>query len=215
MTNSSPTTDGPTTETDPITVKKYANRRLYNTQNSSYITLEDLASLIRDGQDFRVIDAKSGEDITHSVLTQVILDAETRGETMLPVPFLRQLIALYGDSMQSMVPHYLEASMAAFRKNQEQFRSTLANAFGTQTYSLEDVARQNMAMLEAASAMFTGSGLAPPLPDSPKDSGTTPPQQADDKQEITQLRQQIDLLNKRLETLSQKPGTGKTPARER
>jgi polyhydroxyalkanoate synthesis repressor PhaR len=97
-----------------VTIKKYANRRLYDTERSCYITLEDLGTMVRDGRDFRVVDAKSGDDITHNVLTQIIMDEETRGETLLPVNFLRHLIGMYGDKMQSMVPQYLEASMTAF-----------------------------------------------------------------------------------------------------
>jgi polyhydroxyalkanoate synthesis repressor PhaR len=107
---------------DIVTIKKYANRRLYDTESSSYITLEHLAAMTRAGRDFKVIDAKSEEDITHGVLTQIIMEEETRGQTMLPVSFLRQLIGLYGDNMQSMVPQYLEASMDAFKRNQAQFR---------------------------------------------------------------------------------------------
>ena len=105
-----------------VIIKKYANRRLYNTETSSYITLEHLAAMTREGRDFKVVDAKSDDDITHNVLTQIIMEEETRGQTMLPVNFLRQLISLYGDLMQSMVPQYLEASMDAFRRNQVQFR---------------------------------------------------------------------------------------------
>ena len=101
----------------PVIIKKYANRRLYNTETSSYITLEHLAAMTRDGRDFKVVDAKSEEDITHNILTQIIMEEEQRGQTMLPVPFLRQLIAMYGDSMQAMVPGYLEASMDSFRRN--------------------------------------------------------------------------------------------------
>ena len=113
---------------DPITIKKYANRRLYNTQTSSYITLDFLAEMTRNDQDFVVVDAKSGEDITHNVLTQIIVDEESSGKQMLPVKFLRQLISMYGNSMQSLMPSYLEASMDNFRKNQKQFQEALENA---------------------------------------------------------------------------------------
>ena len=112
-----------------VIIKKYANRRLYNTETSSYITLDHLAAMTREGRDFKVIDAKTEEDITHNVLTQIIMEEENRGQTMLPVNFLRQLISLYGDSMQSMVPQYLEASMDAFRRNQTQFRQAMEGAF--------------------------------------------------------------------------------------
>src|SRR3954468_11545577 len=112
-----------------VIIKKYANRRLYNTETSSYITLEHLAAMVREGRQFQVLDARTDEDITRSVLTQIIMDEESRGQTMLPVNFLRQLIAMYGDSMQAMVPQYLEASMDAFRRNQAQFHEAMKGAF--------------------------------------------------------------------------------------
>ncbi len=113
---------------DPIIIKKYANRRLYNTQTSSYITLDFLAEMTRHDQDFVVVDAKTGEDITHNVLTQIIVDEESSGKQMLPVKFLRQLISMYGNSMQSLMPSYLEASMDNFRKNQKQFQEAVEGA---------------------------------------------------------------------------------------
>ncbi len=141
----------------PVIIKKYANRRLYNTGTSSYITLDHLAAMTREGRDFQVFDAKTGEDITHNVLTQIVMDGESGGQTMLPVPFLRQLIAMYGDSMQAMVPHYLEASMAAFAKHQAQFRDSVAGAFGGAAFKpFEALAKQNMAMFQAAADMLTG-----------------------------------------------------------
>ena len=106
----------------PTIIKKYANRRLYNTGSSSYITLDDLAAMTRENVDFQVVDAKSGEDITHSILTQIIMEEEEKGEQMLPVSFLRQLIGMYGNSMQSLMPSYLEASMQNFRENQSKIR---------------------------------------------------------------------------------------------
>lgn len=135
-----------------VIIKKYANRRLYNTETSSYITLDHLAAMTREGRDFKVIDAKTEEDITHNVLTQIIMEEETRGHTMLPVNFLRQLIALYGDSMQSMVPQYLEASMDAFRRNQTQFRAAMEGAFAGGPFA--EIAKRNMDMFEAAARAF-------------------------------------------------------------
>ncbi len=135
-----------------VTIKKYANRRLYDTSRSSYITLDDLAAMVRSGQEFRVIDAKSDEDLTHQVLTQIIMDEEQRGQTMLPVSFLRQLITLYGDSMQSLVPGYLEASMDSFRTNQQKFRTAIEGALVGNP--LAEIAKRNMAMFEAATAAF-------------------------------------------------------------
>ena len=131
-----------------VIIKKYANRRLYNTETSSYITLDHLATMTREGRDFKVVDAKTDDDITHNVLTQIIMEEESRGQTMLPVSFLRQLIAMYGDSMQSMVPGYLEASMDSFRRNQEQFKSAVEGAFAHSPFA--EIAKRNMQMFEAA-----------------------------------------------------------------
>ncbi|MFW2830448.1 polyhydroxyalkanoate synthesis repressor PhaR [Sphingomonas sp. ID0503] len=141
-----------------VIIKKYANRRLYNTESSSYITLDYLAQMTRDGREFKVIDAKSEDDITRSVLTQIIMEEENRGQTMLPVSFLRQLISLYGDSMQSMVPQYLEASMEAFRRNQAQFRSAMEGAFAGGPFA--DIAKRNMEMFEAAAQAFQTANVA-------------------------------------------------------
>ena len=145
--------------TGPVTIKKYANRRLYNTETSSYITLDHLAQMTRAGRDFRVIDAKTDEDITHNVLTQIIMEEEGRGQTLLPVSFLRQLIALYGDSMQAVVPGYLEASMDSFRRNQEQFRTAVEGAFAGSPFA--ELAKRNMAMLDAAAQAFKPKAQAP------------------------------------------------------
>lgn len=149
------------TNGDVIIIKKYANRRLYDTRKSSYITLDDLAAMVREGREFRVVDAKSDEDITHNVLTQIIMEAEQTGQTMLPVSFLRQLITLYGDSMQSLVPGYLEASMNSFRTNQQKFRTAIEGALAGNP--LAELAKRNMAMLEAATAAFRPA--APPSKD--------------------------------------------------
>ncbi len=147
-----------------VVIKKYANRRLYNTETSSYITLDHLAKMTREGRDFKVVDAKTDEDITHNVLTQIIMEEESRGETMLPVNFLRQLISMYGDSMQSMVPSYLEASMDSFRRNQEQFRTAVEGAFATGPFA--EIAKRNMAMFEAAATAFKPpvGGVPTPAP---------------------------------------------------
>ena len=133
-----------------VTIKKYANRRLYDTESSTYITLDRLAQMVREGREFEVVDAKSGEDITRQVLTQIIVDEEARGSTMLPINFLKQLIGLYGNSMQNFVPSYLEAAMDAFQHNQ----SAAKDAFGANVFA--DLAKRNMAMFEDASRAFTG-----------------------------------------------------------
>ena len=144
-----------------VIIKKYANRRLYNTESSSYITLDHLAAMTREGRDFKVVDAKTDEDITHTVLTQIIMEEEGKGEQpMLPVSFLRQLIAMYGDSMQAMVPGYLEASMDGFRRNQEQFKSAVEGAFAGSPFA--DIAKRNLAMFEAAARAFKPPVAAAP-----------------------------------------------------
>lgn len=178
----------------PVTIKKYANRRLYNTETSSYITLEHLAAMTREGRDFKVIDAKSEEDITHNILTQIIMEEEQRGQTMLPVPFLRQLIAMYGDSMQAMVPGYLEASMDSFRRNQQQFKTAVEGAFANSPFA--ELAKQNMAMFEAATTAFK-PGMAPGMP------GTAAPAtgSVSKDEEIAALKAELGRLNEKVEKL--------------
>src|SRR5690349_8567750 len=140
--------------TGKVTIKKYANRRLYDTESSTYITLDRLAAMVREGREFEVVDAKTGEDITRQVLTQIIVDEEARGATMLPLNFLKQLIGLYGNSMQNFVPSYLEAAMDAFQRNQSAVRESFSgNVFA-------DLAKRNMAMFEDASRAFSGKPKA-------------------------------------------------------
>ena len=175
---------------DVVVIKKYANRRLYDTESSSYITLERLAEMVRQKRDFKVVDAKSGEDITHSVLTQIIMDEESRGQTMLPVNFLRQLIGMYGDQMQAMLPQYLEASMEAFQKNQSQFRDALAGAFTGGP--LAEMARRNMEMFQNAGGSAGKTKAAEP---------TEPaPQGRDD--EIERLKAELASLQSKVDKLS-------------
>ena len=143
------------TPAPPVVVKKYANRRLYNTETSSYITLENLAEMVRAGRDFVVYDAKSGDDITRGVLTQIIVDEESKGRAMLPTNFLRQLIGFYGDSMQTLVPRYLEQTMAHFAEQQQQLRDTMQKTMGNFfPFGMDEVGRQNMAMMERAMGLF-------------------------------------------------------------
>ena len=180
-------------EAGPVTIKKYANRRLYNTESSSYITLEHLAAMTRAGRDFKVVDAKTEEDITHTVLTQIIMEEEGRGGTpMLPVNFLRQLIAMYGDSMQAVVPGYLEASMDSFRRNQAQFRSAVEGAFAGSPFA--EIAKRNMAMFDAAASAFKpvmpGAGAA----------GAVKPAVSKDE-EIAALRAELATLQDKVEKL--------------
>src|SRR5437868_9465259 len=142
---------------EPIAIKKYANRRLYNTGTSTYVTLEDLATMVKRGEDFVVTDAKTGEDITRQVLAQIIFEQENKeGQSLLPIAFLRQLIRFYGDSMQMLVPRYLEVSIDSLTREQEKFRHQMAQAFGGGPFgALEDQVRRNMEMFERAFAMFT------------------------------------------------------------
>src|SRR6202048_902093 len=144
----------------PVVVKKYATRRLYNTAESTYVTLDDLAKMIKDGGNFVAHDAKSGEDITRSVLTQIIVEQEHKGQNLLPTSFLRQLISLYGDSMQFLVPGYLEQAMIAFARNQEQMRKNLQATFGIFPFGqFEEMGKQNMALFERALRMLSPYGL--------------------------------------------------------
>jgi polyhydroxyalkanoate synthesis repressor PhaR len=147
----------------PVTIKKYANRRLYNTATSSYVTLDHLAQMVKEGVDFVVYDAKTGEDITRSVLTQIIVEEEAKGQNLLPISFLRTLISFYGDQMQWMVPTYLDQAMAAFTKEQDRMRDYFANTFGGMfpfSAALGEMGKQNLAMFEQAMRMFTPPGTA-------------------------------------------------------
>ncbi len=150
---------------EQIIIKKYANRRLYNTDSSSYVTLDDLAEMVKKNVDFVVRDAKSGEDITHTVLTQIIFEEESKGETLLPTNFLRQLIAFYGDGMQKIVPGYLENSMTAFTENQEKFRNFFQENMASSGAAVhlkpfEEMAKQNMAIFEQTMSMFSPFGAS-------------------------------------------------------
>ena len=147
----------PAGSTNPVVIKKYANRRLYNTETSTYVTLEDLAQMVRSDRDFIVRDAKSGDDLTHSVLTQIIVEQESRagGPTLLPIPFLRQLIRYYDDSIGKMVPSYLQFSMAALAKEQERYRSQFANWGPNAFEAYQEQARKNLAMFEQAFSVWS------------------------------------------------------------
>ncbi len=191
----------------PIIIKKYANRRLYNTAKSSYVTLEDLSRMVQAGDDFQVFDAKSGDDITRSVLAQIIFEQEAKGQNMLPTNFLRQLIRLYGDALQQVVPSYLDASMEAFARNQERLR----DAFGTNPAmaSFETLARSNIEFMERAMRMFgpfvpPGSGL----PGSAPGTGGTEPAIGPD---LDALQRQLQEMQAQLATLT-KTAAQATPA---
>jgi polyhydroxyalkanoate synthesis repressor PhaR len=173
-----------------VTIKKYANRRLYDTESSTYITLDRLAQMVREGREFEVVDAKSGEDITRQVLTQIIVDEEARGATMLPINFLKQLIGLYGNSMQNFVPSYLEAAMDAFQRNQ----SAVKDAFSGNMFA--DLAKRNMAMFEDAAQAFTGQ-KPKPEPKTEKPSSSPNASEVDQlKAELAALQAKVDRLNR-------------------
>jgi polyhydroxyalkanoate synthesis repressor PhaR len=172
----------------PVVIKKYANRRLYNTQTSSYVTLDHLSEMVKQGTDFEVHDARSGEDITRSVLTQIIFEEEAKGQNLLPIRFLRQLIRFYGNSMQAFVPGFLDMSMESFVKNQEEMRARIAQAFGN-TQAVETLTQQNIAMFERAVQAFT-----PP-------SEPPPPRPAD---ELGELKSEIEQMRRQLMELSQR-----------
>ena len=172
-------------ESDVVIIKKYANRRLYDTESSTYITLERLAQMVRQKREFKVVDAKTGEDITRSVLTQIIMDEEARGSEMLPVNFLRQLIGMYGDQMQAVVPQYLEASLEQLQRNQSQLREAMAGALASNPFA--EMARRNMEMFTAASAGRGKPGDSAPAPDS--------------RGEIDALKEQLADIQRKLDKL--------------
>jgi polyhydroxyalkanoate synthesis repressor PhaR len=178
-----------TGEKPPVVVKKYANRRLYNTESSSYITLDNLADMVRHGRDFVVYDAKTGDDITRSVLTQIIVEEEGKGQNLLPTAFLRQLISFYGGSMQGLVPKYLEGAMAVFAEQQEQMRAAMQKTMGSlfPFSNMEEVGRQNMAMMERAFSLFAPFYR-------PNENAST----SDKDAEVALLRAEIERLRKEL-----------------
>jgi polyhydroxyalkanoate synthesis repressor PhaR len=203
----------------PVVIKKYANRRLYNTATSAYVTLDHLSQMVKDKTDFVVYDAKTGDDITRSVLTQIIVEEENKGgQTLLPIPFLRQLISFYGDSLQGVVPQYLEMSMTQFARNQDQMRRYMQNAFGFNPFQqFESMGKQNMAMFEKAMQMFNpfrpGQGGANPA------GGINPPPAANGQEParteataaapskdaaIDTLKRKLDELQNQLAELSKK-----------
>jgi polyhydroxyalkanoate synthesis repressor PhaR len=183
-------------EKEPVTIKKYANRRLYNTGTSTYVTLEDLAAMVKAGEDFVVYDAKTSEDITRSVLAQIIFEQENKeGQSLLPISFLRQLIRFYGDSMQMLVPRYLEASIDTFTREQGKLRDQMTQAFGGVGFSqIEDQVRRNMEMFEKTFSMFTPFPRGEANPPADKRSGG----------DIDELKRQLDEMQKRVDRLSGK-----------
>ena len=183
---------------DTVIIKKYANRRLYNTRSSSYITLDHLAEMTREKVDYRVLDAKSGKDITHQILTQIIMDEEaSNGEHMLPVSFLRDLICMYGNNMQSLIPHYLEASMEQFRSNQVQLTQAFEASLGANPFA--KMAAQNLEIFRKAASAFVPGAAArdpePPVASEPSSGGN--------ENELAMLRQQMAEMQKQLDKLAE------------
>ncbi|MGN6471998.1 MAG: polyhydroxyalkanoate synthesis repressor PhaR [Rhizobiaceae bacterium] len=194
---------------DPVVIKKYANRRLYNTGTSTYVTLEDLAEMVKRGEEFSVQDAKTGEDITHPVLTQIIFELENKdGQNMLPISFLRQLISFYGDQMQMIVPSFLEQSMIAFAKEQERFREQMKSTFGQTPMDMmkmpstmkafEEQTRRNVEMFQNAMRMFTpfpaGSGAA---------SSEAKKEKSDKDKDLQELKEQIAAMQRKLDQIGE------------
>jgi polyhydroxyalkanoate synthesis repressor PhaR len=186
---------------EPVTIKKYANRRLYNTGTSTYVTLEDLAAMVKGGEDFVVYDAKTAEDITRSVLTQIIFEQEGKqGQNLLPVTFLRQLIRFYGDSMQMLVPRFLEMSIESLTREQGKFRDQMSQAFGITGFgALEDQARRNMELFERTFAMFGPFARREEPPR--EESGT---EKSNDPGSLDELRRQLHEMQTRLDRLTEK-----------
>jgi polyhydroxyalkanoate synthesis repressor PhaR len=202
--------DTPVERREAVVIKKYANRRLYNTETSTYVTLDDLAAMVRGDRDFVVYDAKSGDDLTHAVLTQIIVEQEGRkdGQTLLPIPFLRQLIRFYDDSIGRMVPSYLQFSLENLVKEQEKFRSQITSAFSNPTAAFEayqDQARKNMQMFEKAMSMWTSFGAAAQSKDGPQPGSPMLPdnEQGEPRQELTELKAQLAAMQEKIERLVQ------------
>jgi len=187
---------------EPTTIKKYANRRLYNTGTSTYVTLEDLAEMVKAGEDFVVFDAKTSEDITRSVLTQIIFEQESKGPNLLPITFLRQLIRFYGDSIQNLIPTYLDFSIDSFVRDQEKLREQMKSAFGpTGLDVIGDQVRRNTEMFEQAMRMFLpfGSGRADdPQAGPERESESSPPGDFDAvRRQLEEMQRQLDKLSKK------------------
>ena len=192
---------------DAVVIKKYANRRLYNTATSTYVTLDDLSAMVKSGTDFVVYDAKTGEEITRSVLTQIIFEEENKGTNLLPINFLRQLIRYYGDSMQTLVPGYLEFSLENLTKEHDKIREQMMSAFGGEPFkNMEEHAKRNMALFSDAMKLFNpfaamamnptgGAGTAPPKPNST-------PAQAPSKDDLQAMKDQLTAMQEKINTLS-------------
>lgn len=195
-------TDESRQSADPVVIKKYANRRLYNTDTSSYVTLDDLAEMVRAERDFVVFDAKSGEDLTHTVLTQIIVEQESRGENLLPVSFLRQLIRFYGDSVGSLVPSYLALSLNSLTREQDRYREQFTNPFGAPGLeAMQEHAKQNMALFEKALGIFNPFD---PGGQTPETATSCDREESGTKVEVTRSAEDIEALQTQLSAIQDK-----------
>ena len=184
---------------ETIVIKKYANRRLYNTATSAYVTLEDLARMVREGAEFVVFDAKTNEDLTRQILTQIIFEEESRGEALLPVQFLRQLIGFYGGQMQGVLPSYLEMSLDNFARQQEQIRGQFSKAFGATPGAgiLDEMTKRNMALFTEAMKMWPGfGGASAARPSAPEPEARPADPLAEMRRQMDEMRAQLDKLSK-------------------
>jgi polyhydroxyalkanoate synthesis repressor PhaR len=203
--------DPPSDKKEPVVIKKYANRRLYNTETSTYVTLDDLAAMVKSERDFVVFDAKTGDDLTHSVLTQIIVEQESRmgTQTLLPIPFLRQLIRFYGDSIERLVPSYLQISLDTLTKEQERFRKTFAGAFtpAGAFEAYQEQARKNLAMFEQAMAMFSPfKAVGGPAAGKPEGEAGKEPAKAGKPDELAELKTQLAEMQAKVDKLSRDRG---------
>jgi polyhydroxyalkanoate synthesis repressor PhaR len=199
--------EGETRDKPVAVVKKYANRRLYNTATSSYVTLDELAQMVRAGQEFVVYDAKTGDDITRSVLTQIILEEDAKGRNLLPIGFLRQLISFYDDQLHAFLPRYLEMSMENFARHQDQIRAYMEQTFGRffPFGPLEDMARQNLAMFQRAASMFGPFGPAGEgtRTDATNAASAAPaPPRPDLGEQMKELENRLEAMQRQLEALA-------------
>ena len=200
MVDDEPRADG------PVIIKKYANRRLYNTQTSSYVTLDHLCHMVKEGVEFEVHDARTGEDITRSVLTQIIVEEESKGQNLLPLRFLRQLIRFYGDSMQAFVPSYLELSLDSFTRQQERMRDQIAGAIGVAPGMgfMEDTVRQNLALFDRAMKMFTPFAFARPEETAAPAPTAEPAKPAASDTSLDDLKKRIEEMQAQIAMLAAK-----------
>ena len=203
--------DPPSDKKEPVVIKKYANRRLYNTETSTYVTLDDLAAMVKSERDFVVFDAKTGDDLTHSVLTQIIVEQESRmgTQTLLPIPFLRQLIRFYGDSIERLVPSYLQISLDTLTKEQERFRKTFAGAFtpAGAFEAYQEQARKNLAMFEQAMAMFSPfKAVGGPAAGKAEGEAGKEPAKAGKPDELAELKTQLAEMQAKVDKLSRDRG---------